>query len=218
VVRATRYPEYFSFNVVRVEEDPGMDVDALVAFADEALAGLAHRRVDFDLVDVAEPLRAGFQSRGWIALRLLWMRHEAALPPGPEAAVEEVPYDAVHDLRITWHHEDHPGQDPDRYLSHAHRISRSRDARVLVPREGGTPVGFAQLERAGNGAEITDVYVRPEYRGMGRSTALTRAAVGLAGNVEDLWLVTDGDDRPKDLYSRLGFRTAWQTMEFLRPP
>jgi ribosomal protein S18 acetylase RimI-like enzyme len=87
-----------------------------------------------------------------------------------------------------------------------------------VLREGGTPVGFAQLERAGNGAEITDVYVRPEYRGMGRGTALTRAAVGLAGNVEDLWLVTDGDDRPKDLYSRLGFRTAWQTMEFLRPP
>jgi hypothetical protein len=41
-----------------------MSVDALVAFADEALAGLAHRRVDFDLVAAAEPLRAGFEATG----------------------------------------------------------------------------------------------------------------------------------------------------------
>jgi hypothetical protein len=26
------------------------------------------------------------------------------------------------------------------------------------------------------------------------------------------------EDRPKKLYSRLGFRPAWMTMEFLRPP
>ena len=38
-----------------------MSVQALMAFADEALAGLAHRRVDFDLVAAAEPLRAGVQ-------------------------------------------------------------------------------------------------------------------------------------------------------------
>ncbi len=51
VVRATRYPSYYDFNAVRVEEDPAMSVEALVAFADEALAGLEHRRVDFDLAD-----------------------------------------------------------------------------------------------------------------------------------------------------------------------
>ena len=84
VVRATRHPSYWTFNVVRVEEDPAMGVDALAAFADEALAGLAHRRVDFDLVDAAEPLRAGFEAKGWKAERLLWMRHERPLPPGPE--------------------------------------------------------------------------------------------------------------------------------------
>ena len=53
VVRATRYPSYFDYNLVRVEEDPGMSLEALVAFADEALAGLAHRRFDFDEVAVA---------------------------------------------------------------------------------------------------------------------------------------------------------------------
>ena len=63
VVRATRYPSYYDFNSVRVEHHPAMGVDALVAFADEALAGLEHRRVDFDGADGAEPLRAGFEAR-----------------------------------------------------------------------------------------------------------------------------------------------------------
>src|SRR5437588_3863848 len=49
VARATRYPSYWDYNVVRVEDDPGLAVKALESFADEALAGLAHRRMDFEL-------------------------------------------------------------------------------------------------------------------------------------------------------------------------
>ena len=45
VVRASRYPTYFDYNLVRVEDRAELSVDALVAFADEALAGLTHRRV-----------------------------------------------------------------------------------------------------------------------------------------------------------------------------
>jgi len=48
VARAPRYPNFWDFNVVRVEEEPRMSVDELVEFADEALAGLPHRRLDFD--------------------------------------------------------------------------------------------------------------------------------------------------------------------------
>ena len=63
VVRATRHPSYFDYNLVRVEEDPGMSLEALVAFADEALAGLAHRRFDFDEV-VTVARRAAPRLRG----------------------------------------------------------------------------------------------------------------------------------------------------------
>jgi hypothetical protein len=94
VVRATRYPSYFDFNLVRVEEDPAMGVEELVAVADEALAGLAHRRLDFDDVGVADALRPGFEAIGWKATRLVWVRHEAPPPPGPPIDVREVPYDA----------------------------------------------------------------------------------------------------------------------------
>jgi GNAT superfamily N-acetyltransferase len=85
-------------------------------------------------------------------------------------------------------------------------------------REGGVPVAFAQLERDGAGAEITQVYVHPEHRGGGRGTAMTRAAIEAADGVRDLWIAADDDDRPKELYARLGFRPAWTEMEFLLLP
>jgi ribosomal protein S18 acetylase RimI-like enzyme len=218
VVRATRYPSYYDFNLVRVEEEPAMSLEALVAVADEALAGLAHRRLDFELVDVGERLRRRFEAKGWKALRLLLMRHEAAPPPGPDVGVEEVPYDAVHELRVAWHREDFPGQDPGGYHIQAREVALRRGAQVLAVRKGRTPVAFAQLVRGGAGAEISEVYVHPEHRGGGLGTALTRAAIEAAGSVRDLWISADDEDRPKELYGRLGFRPVWTELEFTRLP
>jgi len=218
VVRATRYPSYYDFNVVRVEEDPAMDADALVALSDAALAGLEHRRLDFDDADRAEPLRAGFEARGWKAVRLVWMRHETPPPPGPDIAVQEVPYDAVHALRVAWHDEESPDQDGSAYHAQAREVAQRREVRVLAVHEAGAPVAFAQLQHDGDAAEITQVYVDPRHRGGGRGTAMTRAAIQAAGDVRDLWIVADDEDRPKELYARLGFRPAWTTMEFTRWP
>ena len=218
IARATRYPSYFDLNTVRVEQDPGMSVEQLIAFADEALAGFSHRRLDFDLIHVAEPLRAGFEAAGWKALRLLWMRHEVSPQAAPGIAVEEVPYDAVHPLRVGWHLEDFPDQDPGRYHVESREVALRCGARVLAVREGGAPVAFAQLERNGDSAEITQVYVHPDYRGGGRGEAITRAAIEAAGDVRDLWIVADDEDRPKELYARLGFRAAWTATEFMRLP
>ena len=47
---------------------------------------------------------------------------------------------------------------------------------------------------------------------------MTRAAIEAAGGVRDLWIAADDDDRPKELYARLGFRPAWTEMEFLLLP
>jgi len=218
VVRATRYPSYFDFNAVRVEDDPAMSVKELIAFADEALAGLEHRRVDFDLADAAEPLRAGFEAAGWRAVRLLWMHRNATAVPGPDIVVEEVPYDAVHALRVIWHREDFGDNDPGDYHVQSREVALSRGVQVLAVREGGAPVAFAQLERDGAAAEIAQVYVHPEHRGGGRGTAVTRAAIEAAGDVRDLWIVADDEDRPKELYARLGFCPAWTAIEFLRLP
>jgi GNAT superfamily N-acetyltransferase len=218
VWRASRYPTYFDFNLARVDDDPGMSVEELAAFAERALDGLIHRRFDFDRADVAERLRPGFAALGWKSLRLLWMRHEEPPPPGPGIAVDEVPYDDVHELRLAWYTEDHPDQMAGSYHAHAREVALRRGAQVLAVREGARPIAFAQLERAGDGAEITQVFVHPGHRGRGVGTAMTRAAIEAAGDVRDLWLPADDEDRPKELYARLGFRPAWTAMEFTRWP
>jgi GNAT superfamily N-acetyltransferase len=217
VVRASRYPSYFDYNAVRVERDPGMGVAALESLADEALAGLAHRRLEFELCDTAEPLRARFERNGWLAMRLLWMRHETAPTPVLPVLVEEVPYDAVNELRVTWHREDLPDQDTS-HLDQAREVASMLGARVLAIRERGLPVAFSQFVRDGAAAEITHVFVHPEHRGGGRGTAITRAAIEAAGDAEDLWISADDEGRPKEMYARLGFRPVWSSIEFTRLP
>ena len=218
VVRATRYPFYWDFNLVQVEHDPGMDAAALAALADEHLRDLGHRRVDVEPVDVAERVRPGFTAMGWMATRLVWMLHSEPLPPGKTAAVEEVPYDAVAPLREAWHHEDFPGVPYGENAAEQREIAMARGTQVFAVIEEGGAVAFAQLERDGDGAEITQVFVRADRRGGGRGTALTRAAILAAGDPAELWIIADDEDRPKELYARLGFRPAWRMIEFTRLP
>jgi ribosomal protein S18 acetylase RimI-like enzyme len=218
VLRATGHPDYYDLNVVCVERDPRMSVGELVALADHALAGLRHRILDFEDADVAAPLRAGFEALGWRARRLLWLHHEAAPPPGPAIAVEPLPYEAVHALRVDWGRADGFSETDDFHAS-ARRVAETRGVQVLAVRDDdGDAVAFAQIEHDGDGAEITQVYVDPRHRGGGRGTALTRAAIVASGGVRDLWISADDEDRPKELYARLGFRPACTTMEFLRMP
>lgn len=221
VVTASAHPDYWDYNVVRVEEDPEMTTDELIAFADEALEGLAHRRIDFDDVDSAAGHAAEFERRGWRVTRLLWMLHEEPVPAaaGPEIEVETVPYDGVNELRVAWFREDFDDFDPSGYFEQAKAVALARGAEVLAVRdEAGAPVSFAQLEHVGDGAEISQVFVHPGHRGAGRGTAMTRAAIAAAGTDGDLWIVADADDRPKDLYARLGFRTAAMSTEITLMP
>jgi GNAT superfamily N-acetyltransferase len=216
VYRSARYPRYFTANLVTVRDDPALSVDALIGVADTALAGLEHRRIDFDCASAVEPLRDEFAARGFQSTRLVWMHFAGPRPAEPDRAVLEVPYDAVEALRIAWHDEGFPGQDASEFHAQAREIRLALGTRVLAVQEGSRPVGFAALDRGGHELEIGAVYVLPEYRGQGRGTALTQAAIRAAGDVAQLWICADDEDRAKHLYSRLGFRPAVKTMELWR--
>jgi len=218
VYRMSRYPSHFDFNIVRVRDDPGMSVEALIGFADVALAGLDHRRIDFDSAQVAEPLRAEFHARGFKSTRLVWMHFEGPRPGGAEIPVKEVAHDAVEQLRGAWHEEDFPGRDDSEYQANAREVRLALGTRSLAVYEGSRPVAFAALDLGEDEIEIGGLYVLPEYRGHGRGTALTKAAITAAGEVEYLWICADDEDRPKQLYARLGFRPVLTTTEFLRLP
>ena len=119
---------------------------------------------------------------------------------------------------MAWYREDFPDRDPLDYHAQARAVADRLNARVLAVAEKGTPVAFAQLDHGGGDAEITQVFVDPEVRGRGLGTALTMAAIEAAGPVGDLWICADDEDRPKQLYERLGFRPALTTLEFTRLP
>ena len=216
IARASRYPDYYDFNLARVERDAAISVERLIAVAETALGDLGHRRVEVDHVALGERLRPGFKARGWRTDRLLWMRLEAAPPEGADAPIEEVAYDDAHELRVTWLEEDFPGGATSAYFRQAREVAMRLGARVLAVRRAGKAIAFAQLERNGGGVEISEVYVHPDHRGRGLGTALTRAAIRAAGATHDLWISADDEDRPKHLYARLGFRPVWTAWEFTR--
>jgi GNAT superfamily N-acetyltransferase len=124
----------------------------------------------------------------------------------------------VLELRLAWHSQDFPDLETPDYIANAREVAMTRDVQVIATSAGEELVGFTQVERSGSGAEITQVYVHPAHRGSGRGTALTRAAIEAAGDVDDLWIVADDEGRPKQLYARLGFRPAWTSIEFVRAP
>jgi ribosomal protein S18 acetylase RimI-like enzyme len=218
VVRATRHPTYWDYNVVRVEEDVDIAADALVRIADTALDGLAHRRVGFEFAPRGEPIRADLERIGWKTTRLVWMLHDGDPPANTGLDVEQVHYDTVRHLRLAWHHEDFPTVDVTSHLEEAREVDMLRAPQVFAAFEDGRPIGFTQLERAGGNAEISSVYVDRERRGRGLGTALTKAAIAAAGEASDLWIVADDEDRPKELYARLGFRPVWKLLDCLRVP
>jgi ribosomal protein S18 acetylase RimI-like enzyme len=218
IARATPYPRYFSFNLVRVFDDPGMSAEELAAVADEALAGLAHRRVDFDDVAAGDARRSDFEALGYRSERIVWMRHDnPGAAPAAQVAVEVVPYESVEHLRAIWVAGGGvPEPDAAAFCAQRREVARRRAAQVLGLREDGEIVAYAQVERAGTSGEIEQVFVAPQCRGRGLGTAVTCAAIKAVGEVEDLWICADDEDRPKQLYARLGFRAAWTAMEFCR--
>jgi GNAT superfamily N-acetyltransferase len=216
VLRASRHPTYYSFNLVRVEEDPEIDAAELSAVAEGALAGLEHRRVDFEQIEPALARRADFERMGWKTTALVWMHHTGpgAVETGEGFEVEEVPYEVADGLRLAWNQEDYDDYAFDEsFRRGAQEVAEARDVRVLIVREAGEPIAFAQIERSGEQAEVSQVYVHPDHRGGGRGTAMTRAAIRAASEVEDLWIIADDEDRPKRLYERLGFTPVCRTME-----
>lgn len=218
VLRASQLPDYWGFNLVMVEGEPDLGVAELIAVADRALGDLAHRRVDFEDIAAGEARRSEFEALGWQAERLLYLRYDGPPPAEPELEAEEVDYDDVNHLRRRWNEEDFPGRDQGAYREQARALAMASDVQVLGACRDGEIVAFAQLQRVDGSAEIDMVYVDPDHRGDGLGTAITRAAIGAAGPVDDLWIAADDEDRPKRLYQRLGFLPVRTSLELTRLP
>lgn len=86
------------------------------------------------------------------------------------------------------------------------------DRAILVARNEGLIVGYAMLVRDdGDTAELSKIYVLPEFHGVGVSSALMNAALATASEwgARGVWLgVNQENQRAQRFYLRSGFTIA----------
>lgn len=215
VVTISQAPLLWDYNAVRLERGrDDLTAGELVAEADRLQAGLEHRRIEVWDEATGRALRAELAALGWDTVRLLWMLHQGPLPD-VAAAVVEVTREDVLPLREEWLRADGLPLD---FLPQAAAVASALGTRYLAVLEGARPVGYATLVGAGTTVEIENVYVTPDERARGLGATLTGTAVRKARErgAAEVWIVADDEDRPKELYARLGFRAVCRVHEFTR--
>ena len=100
--------------------------------------------------------------------------------------------------------------DRDLLLAHPEHLELGREAlveeRVRVAEVDGMAVGFATTRRAGDAAELEDLFVRPEWMRHGMATALIEDVIErerLAGVAR---LEVTANPHARAFYDRVGFR------------
>jgi GNAT superfamily N-acetyltransferase len=219
LVRATRLPDFFAYNALRLEgSGADVGVDAAVHAADVLLGDLGHRHVEVEDESAGARLLPGFEALGWAVERLVWLSGRE-LPLGRD--FDEVPFAATRALRMEWALV-LPGPSAAgaaaRFARVEEQAAELRGSRALVARDReGEPTGFAVFVPGGAAAEIDQVYVRPGWRGRGIGGALVAAAARAAGAAET-FIVADEDGDSRRLYERLGFEPVWRQHVFTRRP
>jgi ribosomal protein S18 acetylase RimI-like enzyme len=219
VLRTPRAPDYWDVNTVRVEgPDSGMTPAELMEMVEILQAGLRHRRIVIEDEAAGERLRPAFRDAGWIAEKLVTMLREGPPPAAPEGVIE-VPFRDTRALRLEWHRSEDWGDEEALHMESAEAVAERNGNRAFVLRESGLDIGFTTLfsPPGAGAAEIEQAYVTPAHRGRGVGRRLIEGALA-AGGQEVNWIVADDEDRPKELYRRLGFEPVWRRYSFVRTP
>jgi GNAT superfamily N-acetyltransferase len=217
VFRSARHPDYWDYNCIRLDQP--MTAREMIAAADRALVGCAHRLVEW-MIPMPDGVVGELRERGWVANPLIFLLHDGRTLPEARGELVEVDYDVVRELRDIWHREDF-GQHEETAALHAQarEVAELADVRVLAAVKEGRPIGFAQVETHDGASEVSQVFVRRELRGAGLGGALTARAIRAGAEAaRDVWICAERDDRPRRLYEQLGFRVVVETGVAILPP
>lgn len=222
-VRADDVPEYYEYNLARIEgPDPGLGAEALAAAAETVLGDLGHRRIEVEETAAGARLVPGFTALGWTAERLAVLHRElpAELPGGRHGAELRVEaFEASCGLRALWRGESTWGEE-EGFGRVEELVAARRGTRAVVGFHDGEPSGFSAFSVHGDTAEVELVFCRPDRRNGGLGGALVSRALeeAHADGARHALIEADDDGDSKRLYERLGFRTMWVRHVFTRVP
>ena len=214
-------PEVWELNVVLAP--PAFGAERLIDAADERqrAAGLAHRKLRYDDVARAEPLRAAAELRGWTVDRELVMLRERG-GGGAAALVEELDPAALaaaeDELLAAERHPDDAEARRQLVAQHDRWARNATTVRLLGIVEDGRAVAWCRTYDDGTLFEIDDVAVLPSRRGRGLGRTLIEGAIAAIPRGRTALLLADADDWPRRLYARLGFVAVGERLGATRPP
>lgn len=213
-----RFPASYDDNKLIVWH--GEDPRAVLAAAEEVLAGYGHRLVCVDDDRLGRAFAPAFAAAGYQHEENVLMVFRGEPPRVPQA--EELPLGTLLPvLRETWR-ESLPEASDEVIEQLAGRTgTRLRGAGRVVFRgvraADGEVAARADLYVHDGVAQIEDVVTAERHRGQGYGRALMRALVAeAAAQAELVFLVADAHDWPKDFYARLGFAEVGRTHAFVR--
>lgn len=215
-------PELWDWNFLRVE-DPNATAETLTAEAERlhAAAGHRHRKLWFDDSETGARLEPSLRGANWTIQRLLVMAHRRAPDREPSETAEEVGEETLRPARAELSRRQPWGNtDAVRQVLDAKRMKAALGARFFTVRVDGAPASFCDLYSNGRVAQIEDVVTLPQHRGRGLASALLLHTIRVARDSghEIVFLTTDEQDWPQELYSRLGFDSVGRFYGFLRTP
>ena len=212
----------WQLNAVRVD-DTAADAAALSAEADLVQARLAHRKLVVHDEEQGRRLAAGLTAEGWNASRLLVMVRgrppEREVPAGLGAEVSRSEGAAAlaafrREQPFGWQ-----AQAVEQLTAMDERFQRAGGARDFAA-PAHDPGSSCRLYSNGEVAQIDEVGTVQSRRRVGLASAAVLAAADAAAaeGHDPVFLLTDGDDWPQELYRRLGFDPAGVVYEFLKLP
>ena len=209
----------WNLNVVRAERPGEAPAEDIAEEVERVQAGLGHRRVI--LPPGATVLESGFRELRWQPDHFLFMVYRGDGEPADTAGVQEVDPERLRPLRAEIMREwqrDADEKTVSELIAADMLMWKAANSRIFGIVEDGEVVSSAQLYSDGSTAQVEEVATMPAYRGRGHAKALVTLAVGeaVADNHEFIFLVADGDDWPKKLFTRLGFEEVGSRFAFLR--
>ena len=215
-------PLVWQVNAIRVE-DSQATVAQLTAEADQVQAAFGHRKLVMHDERLGERLAPELAKAGWNVFRILIMlrRRPADRPEDPGAGAE-VSRDVGAAALAAFRREQ-----PFGWQDEAVRQLAEMDDRytvVVAARDFASPPDepacACRLYMHDGLAQVDEVGTLEARRGRGHARAAVAAAADAASSngCEQVFMVTDAADWPKELYRRLGFDEIGATYEFLKLP
>ena len=218
-------PERYFSNFVRVEQSlAGVQVVDLVAETEHTMAGLAHRQIQIHDEEDGVRIVHDLAAVGYTA------EHSATLAQRrqPELAsdlrlVEELPHAQVRPFLTEVYRRALPDADHnvvEKFVHFRSIVQQLVGTRFFARRIDGVVAGVCELYLHERVAQVEHVDTLEEFRGRGIASSVVLRAVSEArtAGADLVCIDADLDDRPIELYRRLGFAEIGRAWAFTKVP